>query len=323
MLASSIVYFSLFSASWMSVVSALLDGPQTVIMNRFRYRLVAGHSLAVAVYLTEREAPDLFHDALEVYCTWQIGMLNEHVNYYITHRVDPNINHGIHQAPPRVPAFSLVWNELPYIVYWIRYMNLRIVNGLNLDIIRRGLPLSPLSMLTVIDDAYVMCVSNKYGNHNYLLGNEDPYEDHITNIAVQYAMNKEILLYNQSGTALRARLQRYQTMILALHAGMARYMQIETRLRNDQGFTALENQIQGLSDIGVRGYGHSHVKHHVEIVSQAILSVIAVYGIRIYEGLPIPFGTEMICDLLITQRAVRHFIRPDLHRYIRSRGDLG
>jgi hypothetical protein len=119
----------------------------------------------------------LFHDALEVYCTWQIGMLNEHVNYYITHSMDPNINYGIHQAPPRVPAFSLVWNELPYIVYWIRYINLGIVNGLKQDIIRRGLPLSPLSMLMVIEQL-------QRDSHRLLDAVKDRFEMHGLSIDI-------------------------------------------------------------------------------------------------------------------------------------------
>jgi hypothetical protein len=90
MLASTIVYFSLLSASWMSGVSAVLDQPHRAIVDTFLDRIRAGQSLAVAYSNTllehwianGRQPNQHFEEALEAYFRHEIDILNNHVDNY-------------------------------------------------------------------------------------------------------------------------------------------------------------------------------------------------------------------------------------------------
>jgi hypothetical protein len=304
MFGSTIVYFSLLSASWMSTVSAVLDGPQTVIINEFHDRLRGGQHLDDAVYYTQEEA-------LDAYCEWKIKILNNYVNSYIS-RMDPNTNHGRQHRPPRGQDSDLAWNEIPYLVYWVRYSNLRILNGLKNDMIRRGYFISPQSILAVITDGYLRDVSVQYGENNQPPTNSDSFEALILSIAVQFSMNQAMLVRIQSPNPLLTRLQRYQSMISDLHDGMARYLQIETRISYHNKFMPFANRIAGLRRRRVRGYDHSDVTFCVDSLSRELLSVIAIYA----GGALAPKGKEVISRLLETKDVVRHYMRLDRHRDI-------
>jgi hypothetical protein len=211
--------------------------------------------------------------------------------------------------PARDRDFVLAWNEIPYFVYRIRYSNLLILNGLKQDMIRRGLPISPQSILAVIDDDYVREVSVEHRDQNVPPADRDSFESHITNIVKLFSINKEMLDRNQFPSVLRDRLAYYQVMIRDLHYGMARNMQIETRPRYQAGFTALGSSIHVLSsNLDIHGYHHDQVIFFVEILSKSILWVI-----EIYAGHTIPDGREIISGLLETQPVVRHFMSLDRH----------
>jgi hypothetical protein len=91
---------------------------------------------------------------------------------------------------------------------------------------------------------------------------------------------------------------------------MARYLQIETRIPYHNKIMQFGNIIGDLPVNGARGYDHFELSSCVDILSRAILSVIAIYARRADE----PTGKDVICRLLETQEVVRHFMRQDQSR---------
>jgi hypothetical protein len=314
MLAFTIVCFSLLAAAWMSGVSAVLDGPKIQIVNTFLQRLMDGESLAAAYYHTQH-----IEEALDDYCRHMIDLLAAHVNDYLT-RIDPNMHYDTHQPPARGGVFDRAWKEIPYILYWIRYSNLLILNVLKQDLIRRGHRISPRSILAVIDEAYVSDVSEKHGVNNHPPEDLASFQKHIINIAKQFSMNKAMIARYGFQTPLRARLQFNQNMIIDLHDHMVRYMRIETRFDKHYYFTALENEINVIyMNQEIRGYEHDLVKLYVGIVSREMLAVIAIYAappLPVILLPPLQKGTEVISGLSESQWVVRHFMSLDGHPYV-------
>jgi hypothetical protein len=150
--------------------------------------------------------------------------------------------------------------------------------------------------LAVINDEYVGDVSVNYGDVsvNYA-DNNHPRYGHVnmemtvnygnnpqikpSYIAIQFSMNQEMLVGTNLLQHCWKGCETYQGMIRDLHHCMARYMQIETRLRYHPIINGFRGPIEALyKNLGVRGYEHHDVKFYVEMVSKAILSIIAIYG---------------------------------------------
>jgi hypothetical protein len=344
MFASTIVCFYLISSSWMSAVSVEPNGSQKVIIRAFLDRLHAGDSLADAVDNTQREALDAYCrwkiDDLTAHVNKYLSPTHMDPNIdYSSDRPHPpgadftaawkeipylvylirysslrllndlkqDLNRRGHHISPQ-SILAVINDEYVGDVsvnYGDASVNYGDVFGNfgDVSVNFRDMPLNSGDVTVNYGDVGV-----NYGDINYPQTNADSFETLIIYIAIQFSMNQEMLDRNQSPHALLERLRSYQDMIRDLHHGMARYMQIETRLRYHLIINGFRDPIEALyHNHDVRGFEHRDVKFYVDMISKAILSVMAIYA----GGPMVPTGTGTISRVLQYEEVVRHFMRLD------------
>jgi hypothetical protein len=164
----------LFSVSWTSAVSVVLDVQQRGIIDLFRQRLQGGNHLANAYDTTNLVALDAY------YLEWIDSLMN-HVDNYLNH-MDANVDYVKHAPSDPDLAFNSTLDELSNFVYLIRYSNLSILNNLKRDL---G-PISAAFILVIINDQYVRSVSEQYGINK----NAPAERSFETNIVDVVSMNK-------------------------------------------------------------------------------------------------------------------------------------
>jgi hypothetical protein len=250
-------------------------------------------------------------DAMEAYISERIDDLTRHVNTYLR-KIDKTVDYENNLPPGPDPDFNLLLGGLPNLIYWVRFANLRILNTIKWKCFREDIPPSLTdrgTLLGPISRGYLTTIADSYEIEKDAPA-ERRIETNIVEIAILVSMNNEMLqtmigrrvCFDSDHPLLYLSLERYQNLTIQLHDAMARYMQVQTRHLFVNDFEALKNKIDASVGI-VRGINNIAISDYVVELSRLTLSAIAIYG------LPTSDGTELICGILHTNQALRHFIR--------------
>jgi hypothetical protein len=309
MIASKLFYLSLLSVSWMSAVSAGLTSHQRQHIQRFLNNLDNGHGLVDMIQLFFPPSPEIYSDVfqpmlLDYFSEW-IGRFGLAVNHYLQIELDLFISDR-YLPPARDPDLNQEWNVLPRVVCLIKYSNISFLNGLMRTFAIDHYPLG------MINDAYLRSVSNLFP-----LGNpteeESSFEPYILEVAVLFSMNQIMLPRIPAENLIHATLVRYLDISFRLHYHMARYMQLDSLIPYSWTFNSLKHEFDRLETMEDNILRTDDLRTALELWSNAVLSMIAIYGTPSINQSPYTPGTEKICALLNNQWSVRRLMGWQYH----------
>jgi hypothetical protein len=305
MIATNIVYFSLVSAPWMSAVSVTLTRTQRQYIARFERRTNSDDNWTEA------------HDAigrmtLDDYFTERVEKLESGIYHYARtlNFHEYNINHdqfirsvdyrsidGEIEAPHPNPELLKELRGLRKLVFLIRDSNLRILNDIKQALGNRHLP----STLATINDQKIQSVAARYADVRVQEAERPMWiEPSIVGVALLYSLNTAMLNHVPN-----ERLRRYQTLINKLHDCVSLFMRIQTRVPYFDTMDDLSRDTWILENSRTYGYGDDRIQTQFRELSDAILSVVVIYGSWEMDG------KDMLLALLVSEGAIRRYMDLD------------
>jgi hypothetical protein len=318
MISSKIFFFGLFSASLISVGSAVLDGPHALAIRLFQYNLQHEWPLAVACAHVDPAA-------LKAYFLDRIDHYDAHVDHY-----NPGFGPERNQVPEpdHSKEFIAIFNELPRFVWILLYSNVNMLNQIKGVLPPPSIPpestsippestsIPPDSILAMITDQYVGYLANHYPTIRATEG-ERSFRPYILNVAILFSLNRAMLnvIHNHAQRkTLAPMIVEYQDMITQFYELIRKYMLMKNLLPYHQIFFNLGGIINLLSngrdtqsrDDSIR----PAVANLVTNLVNTILSMIAIMGMPrpLALGATPVSGSVLIFNILRNMWSVRRLM---------------